>query len=386
MPNHEEILRIPGPTPIPPRVSQAMSQPMIGHRSQRCKDLLKDIAPKLNPIFGTQEDVIVLTGSGTSALEAAVVNTTMPGDEVLVVVTGAFGDRFASICEAYGLTVHRHDVTWGDAVQVEDVSSYLNQYPGIRAVFVTHCETSTAVLNPVKEIANQVHEQSDALVIVDGVSSIGGADLKLERDGIDLLVSGSQKAMMLPAGLSFVAYNHRTWSIIEENTRPRFYLDLRKYRGKLQEGQTPFTPALSLLFGLNEALDLMHEEGLESVYERHHLMKRMARAAFQALGLPLLTTEEAASPTVTSVKPERFDAEQLRKVVHEEAGLLLAGGQQHLKGKIFRIGHMGYCTPADVLQAISIIELGLKQLGQEIELGAGVAAAEKIYTLEKGGK
>ncbi len=382
----QQILRIPGPTPIPPRVQRAMSQPMIGHRGDEAKELLEDITPKLKPVFGTEEEVLVLAGSGTAGLETAVVNTVKPGDEVLVIVTGAFGDRFAKICDAYEIRYHRLDVPWGEAVHSEKVAHLLQQHPGISAVFCTYCETSTGVLNPVADIAKAVRQYSNALVIVDGVSAVGGAETKMDEWGVDVVVTGSQKALMLPAGLTFIAASKRAWKAMEENNRSRFYFDLKKYRDNLEKNSTPFTPAVSLLFGLQEVLKLLEEEGLEEVYRRHQLMMKMTRAAFQALDIPLFTADSDASPTVTAVKPADFNPEMLRKAVKEDFGLTLAGGQQHLKGQIFRIGHMGYCSPADVLQTISLLEIGLTKIGKSIELGKGVQAAQEIYVNQEGQK
>ncbi|SDQ82474.1 pyridoxal-phosphate-dependent aminotransferase family protein [Virgibacillus salinus] len=375
----QQLLRIPGPTPIPPSVQRAMSQPMIGHRGQETKELLKSIKPKLKPIFGTEQDVAIITGSGTAGLEAAVVNTVTPGDEVLVIATGAFGERFVKIADAYQIKTHRYDVEWGEAVTPGAIKEYLTKYPAIKAVFATFCETSTGVLNPVQELAKVVHSHSDALFIVDGVSCIGGVECKMDEWGIDLLVTGSQKAMMLPAGLTFIAASDRAWKTIEQNEQPRFYLGLKKYRDNLEKDSTPFTPALSLLLGLEQVLTLMNEEGLEQIHERHRLMMEMTRAAFRALDIPLLTSDIAASPTVTAIKPADFEAEALRRVLKEEFGLAVAGGQQHMKGEIFRIGHMGYCSPADVLQTISIVEISLRKIGKDIELGKGTQAAQEIY-------
>jgi len=374
-----DILHTPGPTPIPPSVDRAMIQPMIGHRGQKCKDLINRITPRVKSIFGTSQDVLLLTGSGTSALEAAVVNTTKPGDEVIAVVAGSFGARFAQICESYELNVHRIEVDWGNAVQVSQVEEVLKAHPETKAVFLTHCETSTGVMHPVEEVAKSVNKISDALVLVDGVSSIGGARIEMDQSGIDLLVTGSQKAMMLPAGLAFAAVSDRAWEVINDNDRPRFYLDLRAYKKKLGDGQTPFTPALSLLFGLEEVLNLIEEEGLDDVFERHQLMKNMTREACKALNLPLLVDDESASTTVTSIQPATFNAEQFRKLANEEFGLMVAGGQNHMKGEIFRIGHMGYCRPANVLQYVSILEIILKRLNHEFKPGAGVVAAQEVY-------
>ncbi|RKQ16653.1 alanine--glyoxylate aminotransferase family protein [Oceanobacillus bengalensis] len=356
-----------------------MTQPMIGHRGQETKALLKSIKPKLQGIFGTKEDVLIITGSGTAGLETAVVNTVNPGDEVLVLVTGAFGDRFVKICDAYDIKVHRLEATWGEAACPEEVKTYLLANKKIKVVFTTYCETSTGVLNPVSQLANVVHENSDALVVVDGVSCVGGVETKMDEWGIDVLVTGSQKAFMLPAGLTFVAASEKAWKVMEENKQSRFYLNLIKYRDRLADDSTPFTPALSLLFGLEQVLNLFEEEGLENVFARHTLMMNMTRAAMKALDIPLLTSDESASPTVTAVKPSDFDPEMLRKVLKKEFGLSIAGGQQHLKGQIFRIGHMGYCSPADVLQIIGILEIGIVKVGKMINLGEGVKAAQEIY-------
>lgn len=369
------LLRIPGPTPIPPSVTRAMTQPMIGHRSEEAKELFKRVKEKVKPVFGTKEDVIILTGSGTSGLEAAIVNTTDAGDEVLVIVTGNFGERFAQICETYQLNVHRLEVEWGEAANPNDVKEYLQNHNHIKAVFATSCETSTGVLNPIEDISKAVREVSDALVVVDGVSSVGGAETCMDDWGVDVFVTGSQKAMMLPPGLCFIAASERAWDAINANGRPRFYLDLRRYA----KDPAPFTPALSLLRGLEEAMDLIEEEGLDHVYERHMTMMQMTRAAAKALGLKLLTTDKDASPTVTTIMPEDFEGDALRKQLKKEFDLDLAGGQKILKGKVIRIGHMGYATPADVLQVISLLETGLQRIGKDIKPGQGIAAAQEVY-------
>ncbi|MBP2080052.1 pyridoxal-phosphate-dependent aminotransferase family protein [Oceanobacillus polygoni] len=375
----QHLLRIPGPSPIPPSVQRAMNQTMIGHRGKETKELMQRIKPRLKPVFGTEQDVLIVSGSGTAGLETAVVNTVKPGDEVLVIVTGAFGDRFVKICEAYGVTVQRYDVEWGAAFDPAYIKAYLQDHPTIKAVFATYCETSTGILNPIQELCKAVHEQSNALVIVDGVSCVGGVETEVDAWGIDLLVTGSQKAMMLPAGLTFITVSEKAWKVIENNEQARFYLDLRKYRKSLSEDSTPFTPALSLLFGLDQVLNLFEEEGLQAVYNRHELMKNMTRSAFKAMEIPLLTADDVSSPTVTAIKPADFAAEDLRKVIKREFNLSVAGGQQHLQGEIFRIGHMGYCSPADVLQIIGIMEIGIKKIGKNIELGQGMRAAQEVY-------
>ncbi len=373
------ILRIPGPTPIPPRVQQAMNQPMIGHRSGQFSALFARTAERLKAYFGTKQDVYILAGSGTSALEMSVVNTLQPGDEAAVLVSGAFGERFAKICERFGIVVHRLDVPWGEAVTPDKLADFLAEKPQVKAVFATYCETSTGVLNPIRELAQVVREKSDALFIVDAVSCLGAVACEMDEWGIDIVVTGSQKAFMLPTGLAFLAASERAWKVIDQQKPLAFYLDLKAYRKSLAEQTTPYTPAVSLIFGLEEVCDMLDEEGLPQIIKRHELMRDMTRAAMRALNIPLMTADEYASPTVTSLDPKgAFDAEELRKVLRTKHNLVIAGGQQHLKGKIFRIGHMGYCEPLDVIQIISAIEIALHQIGAGVELGAGVKAAQEV--------
>lgn len=373
-------LHTPGPTPIPPRVQQAMNRPMIGHRGEHCSKLIKTCSEQLKPLFGTEQDVLILTGSGTSALESAVVNTVQPGDEVAVVVTGAFGERFAKIADRFAYRVHRLDIPWGKPCDPETLKAHLRQHTRVKAVFMTHCETSTGVLNPVKELAQVVQQESEALTIVDAVSSLGAVPMQMDQWGIDIVVTGSQKALMLPAGLAFVAVSEQAWQKIAENKTPRFYLDLTAYQKNLDKRTTPYTPAVSLLFGLKEALNMIEEQGLEHVYFRHRLMMEMTREAARALGLPLVTKDEAASPTVTSIYgTDRIPADDFRKAL-SQFNVVVAGGQQHLKGKIFRIGHMGYCEPGDMLAVIATMEVALKHLGAPIPFGQGIQAAMEVWT------
>ncbi|MCF6093494.1 alanine--glyoxylate aminotransferase family protein [Microaerobacter geothermalis] len=373
------MLRIPGPTPIPPRVVHAMGTPMIGHRSGAFSNLLVQVSEELKPIFGTKENVYILTGSGTSGLETAVVNAIAPGEEVAVIVTGSFGDRFAKINEKFGITTHRLDLEWGKACTPELLASFLDQHPQVSAVFATYCETSTGVLNPVDQLAKVVKEKTDALFIVDGVSCLGAVPCKMDHWGIDVLVTGSQKALMLPPGLAFIAASQKAWDKIESNPRPRFYLDMVAYRKNYEKETSPYTPAVSLIFGLREVLQMIKEEGLEEIVNRHEIMKEMTRAGIKALNLPLLAEDQYASPTVTAIANcPRYDSEELRKILRTKHNLVLAGGQNHLKGKIFRIGHMGYCDASDVLITLSLIELALTQLNVSIELGKGVKAAQEV--------
>ncbi|MCG7316808.1 pyridoxal-phosphate-dependent aminotransferase family protein [Brevibacillus laterosporus] len=373
------ILRIPGPTPIPPRVQQAMNRPMIGHRSGQFSQILSDVAEKIKPVFGTAQQVYVLAGSGTSALEMSVVNTLQAGDEAIVTISGAFGERFAKICERYQIKVHRLEVAWGEAITPELLQDFLVQHPMAKAVFATYCETSSGVLNPIPELSQVVKTHSNALFIVDAVSCLGAVPCEMDEWGLDIVVTGSQKAFMLPTGLAFIAVSEQAWKRIEQITPQAFYLDLKAYRKSMAEQTTPYTPAVSLVFGLEEVVAMLDEEGLPQVFARHELMKKMTRAAMRALGLPLMTADAYASPTVTSVDPgDLFNVEELRKILRTKYNVIIAGGQQHLKGKIFRIGHMGYCDPQDMLTVISLIEISLQQIGYETTLGAGVRAAQEV--------
>lgn len=372
-------LHTPGPTPVPPSVQHAMAQPMIGHRSKEFSAIISDCSQRLRLIFGTKQDVLILTSSGTSALESAVTNTVQTGEAVTVVVTGAFGDRFAKITERFGCVVHRLDIPWGEHCSPEQLQSHLRQYPDDKAIFMTYCETSTGVLNPIKDLAKVVREETDALSVVDAVSCLGAVPMEMDQWDIDIVVTGSQKALMLPTGLAFVAVSDKAWEVIAKNPTPRFYLDLTAYRKNLHKHTTPYTPAVSLFFGLQEVLNMLEKQGFEHVISRHRLMMEMTRAGIRALGLPLMTHDDVASPTVTSVcGTEDFDVEKLRQTL-SRLNVKVAGGQQHLKGHIFRIGHMGYCEPNDILTVIATLEVALKKLNTPITLGSGIQAAEEVW-------
>lgn len=376
---NQQILRTPGPTPIPNSVERAMIKPMVGGRETDFEDVYDIIKPKLKQLFGTKEDVLILSGSGTSALEAAAINTCSKDDEVVVIVTGGFGDRFAEICETFNLNVHRLNIPWGEAVTIEQLDKFIKNKPNLKAIFITYCETSTGILNPLKEISEYINNSSDALIIVDGVSCIGGAPIELDNWGVDICVTSSQKALMTPPGLALLAISKRAWRIIERTNQPRFYFDLRKYKKRAIYNQTPFSPPVSLIHGLDEALNLLLEEGLENVFKRHELMSKMTRSAIKALNLNLLTTDIHASPTVTAIKPKNLDINLFRKDLKERFGLIITGVPKKLKGQVFRIGHMGHCYPADVLQYISLIEISLQKMGADIELGKGIQAALQCY-------
>lgn len=373
-------LRIPGPTPVPPQVQRAIARNAVNHRGVDFKALFRRVTRRLAGIFGTESDVFLLTASGTGAMEAAVANLVSPGDVVVALVGGAFGERWARINEAFGAEVVRVEYPWSRGARPEELAAALDSHPEARVVFATHNESSTGVANRIDTLA-QVCRERGALLVVDAVSSLGGMELPMDQWGVDAVVTGSQKCLMMPPGLSFIALSPRAWERVEEARGARFYFDLRQYRKSAGEGETPFTPALNLVFGLEAALDLLEAEGLPQIYQRHRLLREMTRAALRRLALPLFTGDEWASPTVTAVAPpEGFDVEGFRRTVRERTGVVLAGGQARLKGKIFRIGHMGYTTPLDILTTVAAIEVGLRTVGHPVEPGSGVAAAEEVWT------
>ncbi|MBY0121264.1 alanine--glyoxylate aminotransferase family protein [Bacillus sp. S/N-304-OC-R1] len=377
---YKNILRHPGPTPIPKKVQLAMAEDIISHRSEEFVELYRNTTNRVKQIFGTEQEILLLPSGGTAALEAAAVNTVSPGEEVVVITVGAFGDYFVSICEKYGFHVHKLEKEWGQACTEEELAEFLKPLKNVKAVFATYNETSTGILNPVEKLANAVHTHSDALFIVDGVSCIGGAPAEMDKWGIDILVTGSQKSMMLPPGLALVSVSDRAWKAIENNNTPSYYLNLLSYRDWAAKGMTPNTPAVTLIYGLAAVCDLIEEEGFAQTVARHELMKNMVREAMKALNIGLLTSDEYASPTITAIcTPEGIDLGQFMKHLKEKYHLDFAGGLGHLQGKIFRFGHMGYCFPSDVLQAISLMEAALQDFSYSFELGAGVKAAQEVF-------
>ncbi|WHZ02568.1 alanine--glyoxylate aminotransferase family protein [Neobacillus sp. YX16] len=378
---YPNILRHPGPTPIPKKVQLAMNQDMISHRTEEFVRLYQETTNRVKPIFGTEQDILLLPSGGAAALEAAAVNSVSPGDEVVVITVGAFGNYFVSICEKNGFKVHKLERSWGEACTEEDLIQFLKPLSNIKAVFATYNETSTGILNPIEKLANVVRTHTDALFIVDGVSCLGGAPAEMDQWGIDILVTGSQKAMMLPPGLALLSVSERAWKVIEERNTPSYYLDLLSYREWASKGMTPNTPAISLIFGLSAVCDLIDEEGgFAQTVARHDLMKNMVRESMKALSIGLLTSDEYASPTITAIcAPEGIELSPFISHVKEKYHLDFAGGLGHLQGKIFRFGHMGYCFPSDILQAVSLIEAGLQDFSYSFEPGSGVLAAQKVF-------
>ena len=356
-------LRIPGPTPCPPDVLAAMSRPMIDHRGPEMAEITRRLTPRLQAAFQTANDVLVVTTSGTGGLECAVVNTLSPGDRVLSVVIGNFGERFSQIASAYGADVTQLRFDNGKAADPEQVAEALRADPAIRAVLITHNETSTGVTNPLEPIAAVVR-QTDALLLVDAVSSLTSIPVKVDAWGLDVVVSGSQKGWMVPPGLAFVSISDRAWQAYGRATMPRFYFDLGKHRDSLAKGQTPWTPAISLYYALQVALDMLEAEGWEGIFTRHQACAELTRRGVKELGLELLADERFASNTVTAVKaPPGLDVSRLRKVLREEHGVVVGGGQAELTGKIVRIGHLGLVHEQDIRDTLTALRQALPVVG-----------------------
>ena len=371
-------LMIPGPTPVPETVLKAMGRHPIGHRSGEFQAIVRRTTDQLKWLHQTSSDVLVITGSGTAAMEAGIINTLSRGDKVLCGDNGKFGERWVKVARAYGLVVEVIKAEWGQPLDTEAFRSALEADTDkqIRAVILTHSETSTGVINDLETIARHVKGHGTALTIADCVTSLGATDVPMDNWGIDVIASGSQKGYMLPPGLSFVAMGDRAWDAYERSDLPKFYLDLGPYRKTAAKDSNPFTPAVNLYFGLEFALDMMQKEGLEAIFNRHSRHRAAAQAGMTAIGLPLFAKAGHGSPAITAVAPEGIDAEQLRKSVKERFDILLAGGQDHLKGKVFRIGHLGFVCDRDVLTAVSAIEATLQSMSlHKGSMGAGVAAA-----------
>ena len=364
-PTRQQNLRIPGPTPIPPAVAEAMARPMINHRGPEFAAMVARITTQLQHFFQTTQPVLGFPSSGSGAMEAAIVNSFSPGDAVLSVTCGAFGNRLAKIAETFGLRVTRHEVEWGRAAEPAAVAEAMRAIPNLRGVLLTHNETSTGVTNDIQALAQVIRGRSgDTLILVDAVSSLGCVDLRMDEWDLDVVFTGSQKGWMVPPGLAMIAASERAWEATERATLPRFYWDFRMTRKSLEKGQTPYTPPVSIYYGLDVSLPMMRAEGREAIFARHAAAGALVRGRAQAMGLELFADPAFASNTVTAIRvPESVDAKALTKALREDEGVVIAGGQEHLEGKIIRIGHLGYFTEADLTACMDALERRLTALG-----------------------
>ncbi|MBC7319281.1 alanine--glyoxylate aminotransferase family protein [bacterium] len=369
---------IPGPTPVPDSVLRKMAMPMINHRGKEFAQVLKNVTEKMKKVYLTESDVILLTASGSGGMESAVVNFLSPGDKAIFCVTGAFGDRWAKMGQVYGADVIRIDIPLGEGVTIDVLEDTLKKNPGVKAVYITHNETSTAITNDLSKVGEIAHRYG-AIVAVDAVSSLGAIELRMDEWQLDVVVTASQKALMTPPGLAFVAVSERAWELYKSSKMPRFYFDLGEAKRMAVNGETPFTPAVSQVFAIDSALDILLSEGLENSWKRHKLLGKAVREGVKALGLKLLAKEEFASNAVTGVyPPEGILADELRRKV-KERGVTLAGGQGALKGKIFRIGHIGYILDTDIIVTLSIIGETLKEMGYNVDPTLGVKRALEVF-------
>ena len=367
-------LRIPGPTPLPERVVRSMSRPMIDHRGPEFAAIMAEITAGAKRVFKTSNDLLLLTSSGTGALESAIANLVSAGDEVVAAVCGNFGERFAALAAAYGADVVRLEIEWGQAVDADDLAAVLANHPKGKVVLLTHNETSTGLTNPLRDLARVAHD-AGRIVVVDGVSSISSILIETDAWGIDVAVSGSQKGWMAPPGLALVSVSPWAWEQQARARSPRFYFDWKENKTWAERGMTPFTPAVGVAFALQEGLRMLEEEGLDNVYARHARLARATQAGLGALGFQLFAQEGFRSNTVTSaLPPTTLDVSALRKLLNDKYGVVIAGGQGKMTGKMVRIGHLGAVAEGDVVQVLWAMEQALEELDIAPADGRAVAA------------
>ena len=375
----KKYLFSPGPTMLPPEVVLKMAEPIMHHREPEFEKVFAEIREGLKSLFQTKNEVLVFTSSGTGAMEAAVSNLLSKGDKALVVRGGKFGERWGEICKAYGIEFVPIDVEWGRAVDPRRIQEALTSDPSIRVVYTQATETSTGVVHPIKEIGGVLRKCDGTLLVVDAITGIGVFDMPMDQWGLDVVISGSQKALMLPPGLAFAALSEKAWKSVERSNLPKYYFDFKRELKAIQKNQSAYTPAISLMVGLRESLRLIQQEGLTEVFRRHERLARATRAAVKALGLDLFAPE-APSPALTAVKvPEGIDGLKLQELFFERFGITVAEGQDRAKGKIIRIAHLGYYDRLDMVMVISALEMLLQEMGHRFELGKGVKAAEEVF-------
>jgi aspartate aminotransferase-like enzyme len=374
----KKYLFSPGPTMLPPEVLLKMAEPIMHHREPEFEKIFAEIREGLKYLFQTKNEVLIFTSSGTGAMEGAVSNILSKGDKAIVVRGGKFGERWGEICKAYGIEFIPIDVEWGKAVDPKRIEELLESDPSIRVVYTQASETSTGVKHPIQAIADLVKRYDDKAIVVDAITGIGVFNIPTDTWGLDVVISGSQKALMLPPGLSFATLSDKAWKLAEKSTLPKYYFDFKKELKNTKKNQSSYTPAISLFVGLRETLRMIRKEGLEAVFHRHEKLAEATRRSVKALGLELYAPD-SPSNAVTAVKiPEKIDGEKLKDLFFEKFGITVAEGQDRAKGKIIRIAHLGYYERLDMVMVISALEMLLKEMGYQFELGTGVKAAQEI--------
>ncbi len=372
------FLLTPGPTPVPPEVASAEAQPILHHRTTEFGKIFIDVIDGMKYVFQTKNDVLMVTGSGTAAMEASVVNLLSAGDEVIVASCGNFGDRWENICNAYGVKVHKVAVEWGQAINPVDIEEILKKNKNIKAVFTTHTETSTGIVNDIETIGKIVKD-TEAVLVVDTVSGLVNQKFLTDDWYVDVAVTGSQKGLMSPPGLSFVTVSPKAWQLVEKSTLPKFYFDFKRMRKSIDNKETPFTPAVSLVVAIHKAIEMIKEKTLEKIWYDTEKLAKAVRAAVKSMGLKIFCDENHISNIVTPISmPEGVDGQKVVKTLREEFGISIAGGQSKLKGKIVRIAHMGYIDKTDLVVGISFLELVLRRFGVNIEVGSGVKTFQEV--------
>lgn len=374
----KERLFTPGPVPLPPQVIRALGQQIIHHRTPEFTNIFLQTRENLQRLLNTSRDVLMFASSGTGTMEACIVNFFSRGDKVLAINAGKFGERWRDLGLSYGLDVIDYQIEWGKTYDKERVREILTDNPDTKGILVQHSETSTTTLHDLEFLAEMSNSLEDCLLVVDGITSVGVYRVFPEEIGIDLLIAGSQKALMLPPGLSVLYYSEKAQRRLDKSDLPKYYFSVKAESKKQAKGQTAYTPAINLIVALNESLKMILDEGLENLERRHETLAQMTREAMKELGLRLLS--ESPSNSATGVfTPEGIDADLFRKEL-QKIGVRVAGGQDHLKGKIIRIAHMGYFDYLDMIEVISAIEITLHKMGYKVELGKGVKRAQEILT------
>lgn len=374
----KRYLLAPGPTPVPPEVLLAMARPMIHHRAPEFDPIFAEVRENLKWLFQTRNDVLQLACSGTGGMEGAVSNFLSPGDKAICINGGKFGERWTKICKTFGVQVHEIKVEWGRAVDPQMVAEALKKDPSIKAVYVQASETSTGVAHNCKALADIVRPLGETILVVDAITALGVFDLKTDEWGLDVVVTGSQKALMLPPGMAFVSVSDKAWRFADKAKNAAFYFNFKRERENQQKNQTAYTPAVSMILGLQEVLRMLKAEGLANVFARHATLAQAMREGVKAAGLTLFPKESPSDALTTVTAPEGIDGQQIYKNLRVQYGITAAGGQDHLKGKVFRISHMGYADRFDVITALAATEMVVKGLGYPITLGSGVGRAQEL--------